>query len=316
MLDDGLPGESSALELTFGFDAIRSIVRKVDGKGREVDRVTSRWEPSDTGSVVTGGGPGPNSTQAAYGGKLLQIGETRLDVLSHDWNASSSFVSGGDFEAARIDAAPFIASIPFSQAGSLYANLAAGSSLGNVVFIDSNELTGQLYRSWKLSNARLVSYEMSADTPGVFEPELELGFEFDTIEMTQVELSSHGDSELSRTVARWDVIPDPSPGPNVIAHNGASGVSIAGDFAVGNTIFGNEIFANGQLGIDLAGDGVTGNDFADGDQGANELQRLPDAVDGQRRRPNASRRFSGQYTEFDLHDRFLWQRPAQCEWFL
>src|SRR5262249_39492103 len=44
---------------------------------------------------------------------------------------------------------------------------------------------------------------------------------------------------------------------NHIAFNGDSGIDIAGDESVGNTISGNAIFDNGDLGIDLNDDGPT-----------------------------------------------------------
>jgi CSLREA domain-containing protein len=62
---------------------------------------------------------------------------------------------------------------------------------------------------------------------------------------------------------------------NVIAFNGASGVSV--QLGTGNTIRGNSIFSNTELGIDLLPSEVTPNDEAELDQdtGANELQNFP-----------------------------------------
>jgi hypothetical protein len=62
---------------------------------------------------------------------------------------------------------------------------------------------------------------------------------------------------------------------NTIAHNGAAGVLLFSDLAVGNRIRGNAIFLNGGLGIDLAGDGPTLNDPGDFDTGPNNLQNFP-----------------------------------------
>jgi hypothetical protein len=64
--------------------------------------------------------------------------------------------------------------------------------------------------------------------------------------------------------------------PNVIAFNGAAGLSVAAAVAnTNNTFRGNAIFANGALGIDLGANGVTVNDAADADGGANQLQNFP-----------------------------------------
>jgi len=72
-------------------------------------------------------------------------------------------------------------------------------------------------------------------------------------------------------------------GANVIAFNGASGVSVAGTlFSRGTSVLRNRIFSNGGLGIDLNGDGRTPNDPGDGDVGANEGQNFP-AIDSVKR---------------------------------
>jgi hypothetical protein len=63
---------------------------------------------------------------------------------------------------------------------------------------------------------------------------------------------------------------------NIIAHNGAVGVSVFFDVAMNNQILGNSIFDNAKLGIDLhAEDGVTSNDPCDTDAGPNNLQNYP-----------------------------------------
>jgi hypothetical protein len=65
---------------------------------------------------------------------------------------------------------------------------------------------------------------------------------------------------------------------NVIAYNGAAGVSIGtdpSDASAGNRVSGNSIHDNGGLGIDLAADGVTSNDPGDSDTGPNNLQNFP-----------------------------------------
>ena len=61
--------------------------------------------------------------------------------------------------------------------------------------------------------------------------------------------------------------------PNVIAHNGGDGITIAS--GTGNLIRRNFFLANGGLGIDLNADGVTENDGGDGDGGANGSQNFP-----------------------------------------
>ncbi len=71
---------------------------------------------------------------------------------------------------------------------------------------------------------------------------------------------------------------------NVVAHNHADGVDVAGGApgAQENSVLRNSIFANGGLGIDLgavlgSGDGVTANDGpGDADTGGNGLQNFPD----------------------------------------
>jgi hypothetical protein len=61
---------------------------------------------------------------------------------------------------------------------------------------------------------------------------------------------------------------------NTIAFNGETGV-VVHDGITGESILGNSIFSNGSLGIDLGDDGRTVNDFADLDEGANDLQNFP-----------------------------------------
>jgi uncharacterized repeat protein (TIGR01451 family) len=61
--------------------------------------------------------------------------------------------------------------------------------------------------------------------------------------------------------------------PNVIAHNGNSGIIVIA--GAGNTILGNSIHSHPQLGIDLGNDGVTANVAGDADTGPNNLQNSP-----------------------------------------
>ena len=72
---------------------------------------------------------------------------------------------------------------------------------------------------------------------------------------------------------------DPEESGNVIAANGADGVTIVdnqpGGVASGVRLFRNRIHSNGGLGLDLADDGVTANDAGDTDSGPNELQNFP-----------------------------------------
>jgi len=63
---------------------------------------------------------------------------------------------------------------------------------------------------------------------------------------------------------------------NVIAFNGADGVTVAANnSATNNVIRANRIFLNSDLGIDLGTSGVTANDAGDPDAGANQLQNFP-----------------------------------------
>ena len=66
--------------------------------------------------------------------------------------------------------------------------------------------------------------------------------------------------------------------PNIIAFNGAPGVSIgtdATDASNDNRISSNSIHDNGSQGIDLGSDGVTPNNDCDGGRGPNLLQNFP-----------------------------------------
>lgn len=67
---------------------------------------------------------------------------------------------------------------------------------------------------------------------------------------------------------------DQQTGSNVIAFNGANGITITGDSA-DVFISRNLIFGNAQLGIDLGNDGVTANDTGDADGGPNDRQNHP-----------------------------------------
>jgi hypothetical protein len=68
--------------------------------------------------------------------------------------------------------------------------------------------------------------------------------------------------------------PDSALGMNVIAHNGADGVTI-GDAGTGNALLRNSILVNDGLGIDLGPDGRNVDDPTDADTGANDLQNAP-----------------------------------------
>jgi parallel beta-helix repeat protein len=61
---------------------------------------------------------------------------------------------------------------------------------------------------------------------------------------------------------------------NIIAFNGAAGISISGT-GTNNAISGNSIFSSTGLGIDLGTLGRTANDANDADSGPNDLQNFP-----------------------------------------
>jgi hypothetical protein len=63
--------------------------------------------------------------------------------------------------------------------------------------------------------------------------------------------------------------------PNVIAFNGAAGITLAPSGGTGNGLLGNRIISNAVLGIDLGADGVTPNDPGDSDTGPNNYQNFP-----------------------------------------
>ena len=62
---------------------------------------------------------------------------------------------------------------------------------------------------------------------------------------------------------------------NLIANNGADGVTIGVAGYTGNRVLGNSIHSNADQGIDLGTSGVTANDSNDTDTGANNLQNFP-----------------------------------------
>ncbi len=90
-------------------------------------------------------------------------------------------------------------------------------------------------------------------------------------------LANSGNGVLITTSSRSNTVGGVLPGQaNVIAFNGADGISVAAAVAnTNNTFRGNSIFSNGDLGIDLGASGVTLNDAGDVDAGANQLQNFP-----------------------------------------
>lgn len=65
---------------------------------------------------------------------------------------------------------------------------------------------------------------------------------------------------------------------NLIANNGADGVSVRTNSALNNSILANSIHSNNDLGIDLNNDGVTQNDSNDVDSGPNHLLNYPEVT--------------------------------------
>lgn len=66
---------------------------------------------------------------------------------------------------------------------------------------------------------------------------------------------------------------------NLLRANGASGVWVASDDSIGNSVRGNSILLNGSIGIELGTFFSEPNDPGDPDSGANRLQNTPELVD-------------------------------------
>lgn len=86
---------------------------------------------------------------------------------------------------------------------------------------------------------------------------------------------------------------DVSATANIIAHNGADGVSIAS--GIENRVSVNSIFANATGGIDLDNDGPTTNDEGDADTGANTLLNAPQVEEMTLRAEPPGTRVTGEY---------------------
>lgn len=71
-----------------------------------------------------------------------------------------------------------------------------------------------------------------------------------------------------------NIIGKPDSG-NIIAYNGANGITVMTSADIRNTFSANAIYSNGGLGIDLYLSGVTPNDAGDGDTGPNMLMNFP-----------------------------------------
>ena len=65
--------------------------------------------------------------------------------------------------------------------------------------------------------------------------------------------------------------------PNVIAHNGSTGIAVQGD-SRHNQIVENLIIGHSEMGIDLGNDGPTPNDLGDNDTGPNSLLNHPEIL--------------------------------------
>lgn len=165
------------VQLAFGFQAIQTTFYQ---SGVGVPDGTSRIGLSGDTIEVSGGGAGPEN--ATSGEHLLEIlADDALVVEAYSWGLSKPY----DFhQRLRGEAQPELFSVRtrVTDAGGLFADLAAGRILGDITLRSFNA-SNELYQTWTLEKARIVSYTVSDDVESGI-PEVELSLGFDAIETT------------------------------------------------------------------------------------------------------------------------------------
>ena len=191
VMDDSESGIPT-VQLAFSFLAIQTTFYE---DGVESGGGASRLDVSGETIVASGGGTGPEN---ATGGKhLLEVtGDHALAVDLYSWAISAPF----DFNVRlHGDAQPelFYVQTTVTNAGGLFVELAAGIDLGDIT-LRSYDSAGDLYETWTLEHARVISYSVMDDSEsGV--PTVQLAFSFLAIQTTFYEdgVQSGGGASLT-----------------------------------------------------------------------------------------------------------------------
>ena len=184
-----------------------------------------------------GGGAGPSQTASIGPGHLLNIGDARLDVIAYEWDVVSNYRFGeSGSTAVDAQAGGFAMTIPLSQAGGLFVDLASGRSLGDITLTSTWD-DGTLLQSWRLENARVSGYEsLNAEF-------VEVTFSFDNIETTINDVGIPG-QVIDTQTSRWEV------GPGATTTSGGG----AGPDESNSTGAGDLLYIDGRV-IDVLGIG-------------------------------------------------------------